>query len=205
MKYDLKDWMKPLGSLGRFKSSLVWKKRGSLVFSSVSASLMALPRGWSVLKIKHSGTDSILRCSELEKRRKSHKKRMDGAGSDVKNSPPALPGRAVSSQLSSHWGEMIIQRKQLTSVPLFPGRKMKIRESLFSLSRRGGVVLFVFLFSPFFVCLDKSQDTKAGLGWCQVQAQENKTEPSRPRGSVGAQGQSGNHIMESLVWDFGKG
>lgn len=108
MKYDLKDWMKPLGSLGRFKSSLVWKKRGSLVFSSVSASLMALPRGWSVLKIKHSGTDSILRCSELEKRRKSRKKRMDGAGSDVKNSPPALPGRAVSSQLSSHWGEMII-------------------------------------------------------------------------------------------------
>lgn len=28
MKYDLKDWMKPLGSLGRFKSSLVWKKKG---------------------------------------------------------------------------------------------------------------------------------------------------------------------------------
>lgn len=85
MKYDHRGWIKPLESLGRFKSSLVWK-RGSLVFSSVSMPLMAFPRAWSVrllLKINHSGRlrqpFQCFRCSELKKRRKSHEKRKDEA------------------------------------------------------------------------------------------------------------------------------
>lgn len=113
MKYDHKDWIKPLESLGRFKSSLVWK-RESLVFSSVSAPLTAFPRAWSMLlllKINHSGRlrqpSQGFRCSELKKRRKSHKKRMDEAVRRClgeKWPPPAPLDRGVSRELSSHWG-----------------------------------------------------------------------------------------------------
>lgn len=53
------------------------------------------------------------------------------------------------------------------------------------------------LFSPLFVCSDKSQDTKAGLGWGQVKAQKTKLSFKAER-FRGPQGRSGNHIMKSL-------
>lgn len=44
MKYNHKDWIKPLESLGRFKSSLLLK-RGRFIFSSVFASPNSMPQG----------------------------------------------------------------------------------------------------------------------------------------------------------------